>query len=75
MIIIRKLQILRYLKKMICHILVHMIYWKNERRKNTNEDDEYKEENSRLQDGNESVDNYETSYTLRDESIIKITKE
>ena len=44
-------------------------------KKITNNDDEYKEENSRLQDGNESVDNYETSYTLRDESIIKITKE
>ena len=41
----------------------------------TNNDDEYKEDTSKLQDGNESVDNYETSDTLRDYSIIKTTKE
>ena len=43
-------------------------------KKITNNDDEYKEETSKLQDGNESVDNPETSDTLRDDSIIKTTK-
>ena len=36
----------------------------------TNNDDEYKEETSKIQEGNESVDNSETSDTLRDDSII-----
>ena len=40
----------------------------------TNIDYEYKEETSKIQDGNESVDNYETSDTLRGDSIIKTTK-
>ena len=41
----------------------------------TNDYDEYKEETQKLQDGNKSVDNYETSDTLRDDNIIKTTKE
>ena len=45
------------------------------RKKNTNDDDEHKEETSKVQDGNESVDNHETSYTLHDDIIIKATKE
>ena len=44
-------------------------------KKNTNDDDEYKEETSKYQDGNESVDNSETPDILRDDSIIKTTKE
>ena len=44
-------------------------------KKITNNDDEYKEETSKIQEGNESVDNSETSDTLRDDSIIKTTKE
>ena len=71
MIIILKLQILHYLKNIICHILVQTILLK---KRKTNDYDEYKEENSKLQDGNESVDNSETSDTLRDDSIIETTK-
>ena len=41
----------------------------------TNNDDEYKEEASKIQDGNESVDDSETSDTLLDDSTIKTTKE
>ena len=70
MIIILKLQILHFLKKMIFHILVQIILLKK-RQKVTNNDDEYREETSKIQDGNESVDNYETSDTFRDVSIIK----
>ena len=33
--------------------------------KNTNDDDEYKEDTLKHRDGNEHVDNPETSYTLR----------
>ena len=40
----------------------------------TNDNDEYKEETQKLQDVNESVDNSETSGTLRDDSIINTTK-
>ena len=40
----------------------------------TNNDDEYKEETSQIQEGNKSVDYSETSDTLRDDSIIKTTK-
>ena len=43
--------------------------------KSTNDDDKYKEETSKFQDGNESVDNSETSDNLRDDSIINTTKE
>ena len=43
--------------------------------KNTNDDDEYKEDTSKHQDSNERVDNPETSDTLSDESVIKKTKE
>ena len=43
--------------------------------KNTNDDDEYKEDTLKLQDGKERVDNPETSDTLRDDSVIKTTKE
>ena len=43
-------------------------------KKITNNDDKYKEETSKIQEGNESVDNSETSDTLRDDSIIKTTK-
>ena len=60
---------------MICHILVETIILKNRKtQKNTNDDDEYKEDNSNLQDGNEPVDIPETSDTLRDDSVIKTTK-
>ena len=41
---------------------------------NTNDDGEYKEDTLKLQDGNERVDNPETSDTLRDESVINKTK-
>ena len=75
MIIILKLNILHDLKKMICHILVKLILLKKRKKTNTNDDDEYRKETSKLQDGNESVDNSETSETLSDDSIIKTTKE
>ena len=42
--------------------------------KNTNDDDKYKEDTSKHQDGNKSIDNPETPDTLRDGSIIKTTK-
>ena len=42
--------------------------------KNTNDDDEYKEDTSKIQDGNEHVDNPETSDTLRGESVINTAK-
>ena len=42
--------------------------------KNTYDDDEYKENTSKHQDGNERVDNTKTSDTLRDEIFIKATK-
>ena len=44
-------------------------------KKNINDDDKYKEGTSKLQDGNERVDNPETSDTLCDESFIRTTKE
>ena len=37
--------------------------------KNTNDDEKYKEDTSKIQEGNESVDNTETSDTLSDDSI------
>ena len=43
-------------------------------KKITNNDDKYKEETSKNKEGNESVDNSETSDTLRDDRIIKTTK-
>ena len=43
--------------------------------KNTNYDDNYKEDTSKHQDSNECVDNPEPLDTLRDESVIKTTKE
>ena len=43
--------------------------------KNSNDDDEYKEDTSKLQDGNERVDSPETSDNFRDDSVIKKTKE
>ena len=48
---------------------------KDKYQNNINDDDEYKEETSKHQDGNESVDNAETSDTFRGDSIIKTTKE
>ena len=42
--------------------------------KNTNYDEEYKEDTSKDQYGNESIDNPETSDTLCDDSIIKTKK-
>ena len=42
--------------------------------KNTNDDDEYKWDNSKHQKNNERVDNPETSDTLRNESVINTTK-
>ena len=59
--IIPKPQILHYLENMICHILFQMILLKR-MTKNKNNDDEYKEETSKIQEGNGSVDNYETLY-------------
>ena len=44
-------------------------------KKNKNDDNKYKEDTSKLQDGNERVDNPETSDTLCDNSVIKTTKE
>ena len=43
--------------------------------KKTNDDDEYKEETSKLQYGKKSVDNSETLDNLRDDSIINTSKE
>ena len=43
--------------------------------KNTNDDGKYKEDTSNYQDGNERVDNPEASDILRDDSVIKTTKE
>ena len=43
--------------------------------KNTNDADKYREDASKIQDGNERVDNPETSDTLRDDSVINTTKE
>ena len=42
--------------------------------KNTNDDDEYREDTSKHQDSNKSVDNPETSDTLLDDSIVRTTK-
>ena len=39
-----------------------------------NHDEEYKEETSKMKEGNASVDNSETSDNLRDDSIIKTKK-
>ena len=73
--IILKLQILHYLKNMICHILVQMVLLKKYDKTITCNDDEYREASSKIQDGNESADNYETSDTFYDDSIINKTKE
>ena len=54
---------------MICHILVHTV--KTNEKTITNNDDKYKEETSKIHEGNESADNSETSDTLHDGSIIK----
>ena len=43
--------------------------------KNTNGDDKYKEDTSKHQDGNESVENPETTDTSRNESVLNTTKE
>ena len=59
---------------MICHKLVQMLLLKKNNKRITNNDNEYKEETSKLQDEYESVDNSEISYTLRNGSIIKTTK-
>ena len=59
---------------MTCHILVQMVLLKEKKKNNTNDDDKYKEETSKLQDGNESVNNSETSDTFCDDSIINTTK-
>ena len=42
--------------------------------KNTNDDDEYKQDTSQHQDGNDHVDNPETIDTSRNESVINTTK-
>ena len=42
--------------------------------KNTNDDDEYKEDTSKHQDSNESVGNPETSDTSHNEIVINTTK-
>ena len=43
--------------------------------KNTNDDDKYKEDTSRHQEGNESVDNPETSNNSLNKSVINTTKQ
>ena len=58
---------------MICHILVKTILLKKNDKKITDHDEYYKEETSKMIESNESVDNYETSDNLRDDSIIKTT--
>ena len=63
------------MKKMIWHILVQIILLKKNDKKITNYNDKFKEETSKIQEGKESVDNSETLDTLRDDSIIKTTKE
>ena len=63
--IILKLQILHYMENMICETNDQKI---------TNNDEEYKKETSKIQEGNESADNSETLGTLRDDIIIKTTK-
>ena len=40
----------------------------------TNDDEEYKEETSKVIEGNDGVDKSETSGSLHDDSIIKTTK-
>ena len=50
-------KILHYLRNTICQILVQMILLGEKRQKNTNDNDKYNEETSKLQDCNESVDN------------------
>ena len=40
----------------------------------TDHDEDYKEETSKMKEGNESVGNYETSDIFCDDSIIKTTK-
>ena len=50
-------------------------FTEKKRQKITNNDDKYKEETSKVQEVNESVINSETSDTLRDDIIVKITKE
>ena len=57
------------------HILQDDYIAKVKGTKNTNDDDKYKEDTSKHQDGNEIVDNPETSDTSRNESVINITKE
>ena len=42
--------------------------------KNANDDDGYKQDTTKLQDGNERVGNPETSDHLCDDSVIKTTK-
>ena len=59
---------------MICHILVKMIILKKNDKTITDQDEEYKEETSKIKESNESVDNSETSDNFRDDSIIKTTK-
>ena len=43
--------------------------------KNSNDDEKYKEDTPKHQDGNESVNNPETSDNSRNESVINTTKE
>ena len=43
-------------------------------KKITKNDDKYKEKTSKIKEVNKSVDIYETSDTLRDDSIINTTK-
>ena len=75
MMIILKLQILHILKKYYTsytnpdYSIENLKYMKN-----TNDDEKYKEDNSKHQDGNESVDNPETSDTSLNENVIKKTK-
>ena len=74
MIIILKPQILHYLEKMICHMVVKTILLGKNEKKTTDYDEEYKEETSKMKEDKEIIYNYETSDSLRDDSIIKTTK-
>ena len=56
---------------MIRQILVHIFLLKRNDNKITHNDYEYKEETSKFLEDNESFDDSETPYTLRDNSFIR----
>ena len=74
MMIIVKPQMLHYPERMMNNILVQMILLEKQTINKLNNNEKYKKETSKIKEGNESVDNYETSYNLCDDSIIKRNK-